>query len=203
MSKILFTLTAVVCLLFMSFSSVENKEEKDGNAPKDNHKVKIEWVSFEEAIKKNEENPKKLFIDLYTDWCTWCLKMEKATFENPVIAQYINENFYPVKLDAETQRNINFKGKDFVFRPDEGTTGRGVHEIAIFLTRGRLNYPSVIFLDETFANPQPVSGFQNPIRMDKLLKYFGENYYKEVDWGLFNQIYQSPLEKSKAFASPK
>lgn len=202
MSKILFTLTAAVSLMFMSFTPVGNNS-KDETPTNDNHKVKVEWMSFEEAVKKNQENPKKLFVDLYTDWCTWCLKMEKATFENPVIAQYINENFYPVKLDAETQRSINFKGKDFVFRPDEGSSGRGVHEIAISLTRGRLNYPSVIFLDEGVANPQPVSGFQNPVRMDKLLKYFGENYYKQVDWGLFSQLYQSPLEKGRAYTSPK
>ncbi len=201
MSKILFTLTAFACLMFMSFSTLNNNDGDDSTT-KDN-KLKIHWISFEEAVKRNEENPKKLFVDLYTDWCTWCLKMEKATFEHPNIAEYINENFYPVKLDAEAQRSITFKDKEYIFRPDEGASGRGVHEIAIYLTRGRLNYPSVIFLDESVANPQPVAGFQNPIRMDKLLKYFGENYYKQIDWGLFSQIYQSPLEKGRAYTSPK
>lgn len=202
MSRVLITLTVFSCLLFMSFSMLTNNGANDVT-PKE-EKVKIQWMSFEEAVKRNQEQPRKLFVDLYTDWCTWCLKMEKATFEHPNIAAYINENFYPVKLDAEAQRTIVFRDQPYVFRPEDGASGRGVHEIAIYLTRGRLNYPSVIFLDEAVSNPQPVAGFQNPVRMDKLLKYFGENYYKEVDWGLFSQIYQSPLEKNKpVYAAPR
>ena len=117
------------------------------------------------------------------------------TFDNPVIAAYINKNFYPVKFDAETKKSITFKDNKYNFRPNVGKRG-GVHEMAIYLTRQRLNYPSVVFLDENMENPQPVDGFQNPARMDKLLKFFGEDYYKQVDWGLFNQLYKSPLEKT-------
>ena len=157
-----------------------------------NINTKINWLSFDEAVKQNQSQPKKIFVDLYTDWCTWCLKMEKATFEHPDIVEYINENFYPVKLDAETRSNIIFKNNQYIYRPDAGK--RGVHELAIFLTRGRLNYPSVVFLDEGLDNPQPISGFQNPVEMDKLLKFFGEDYYKNLDWGIFKQIYESPLQ---------
>ena len=158
--------------------------------------TQIQWLTFDEAVRQNKSQPKKIFIDLYTDWCTWCIKMEKATFEHPDIAEYINENFYPVKLDAETRRNILFQNNNYIYRPDAGK--RGVHELAIFLTRGRLNYPSVVFLDETLKNPQPISGFQNPVSMDKLLKFFGEDYYKTLDWGIFKQIYESPLEGRSA-----
>lgn len=189
-----FLLTTIGCLLFMSSYSLQNGGASV-SAENDTEIQKIEWLSFEEAIAKNQEEPKKIFVDLYTDWCTWCARMEKSTFEHPAIAEYVNKNFYPVKLDAETKNNIVFKNNSYVYRPGEGSQGRGVHEIAIYLTRGRLNYPSVVFMDETMGNPQPVAGFQNPVRMDKLLKYFGENYYKQVDWGLFNQIYNSPIEQ--------
>ena len=32
-------------------------------------------------------------VDVYTDWCGWCKKMDKETFNHPVIAKYINENY--------------------------------------------------------------------------------------------------------------
>lgn len=183
-------LLAFFAIAFLSMSFTP----KSGNdKPHTNDKAAIHWLSFEEAVEKNKKNPKKVFVDLYTDWCTWCMRMEKVTFENPAIAEYINENFYPVKLDAETKRNITFKNNDYVFRSD--ASDKGIHEIAVYLTRGRLNYPSVIFLDENMGNPQPVPGFQNPVLMDKLLKFFGEDYYREIDWGLFNQVYESPLEQ--------
>ncbi|MBK9462456.1 MAG: hypothetical protein IPN94_24295 [Sphingobacteriales bacterium] len=111
--------------------------------------------------------------------------MDKATFQHPAIAKYINDNFYAVKLDAEMRNTIHFKNNDYVYRSGEGK--EGVNEIAVFLTRGKLNYPSVVFRrsnEQSTAN----SWITRPIRMDKLLKYFGENHYRRVDWGLFNQV---------------
>ena len=43
---------------------------------------KIKWMTFEEAVKLNETTPKKIFIDVYTDWCGWCKRMDQTTFRN-------------------------------------------------------------------------------------------------------------------------
>ena len=58
---------------------------------------KIEWLSFEEAVKRNETQPKKFIVDVYTDWCGWCKKMDASTFKNPVIIKYIKENDWNVQ----------------------------------------------------------------------------------------------------------
>lgn len=192
--KKLITLTVFLALsaLTMSFSN-SGIGKGDADISKTSTSKPIKWMTMEEAIEANKRNPKKIFIDLYTDWCVVCVQMETATLNNPQIATYINENFYPVKLDAERKQNLNFKNKNFAFRPNEGRSG--IHEMALYLTRGRVSYPSVVFMDENMSNPQPVPGFQNPVRMDKLLHFFGEDYYKSVDWGLFNQLFTSALEQ--------
>ena len=63
----------------------------------------IQWMSFEDAVAmtQNEGNTKKVFIDVYTDWCGWCKKMDKDTFQNPEVAKYMQENYYMVKFNAE------------------------------------------------------------------------------------------------------
>ena len=95
MKRVFSTILAISCFLLFSFvASSKNGENSD------NKNTTIKWLTFDEAVKQNQSQPKKIFIDLYTDWCTWCLKMEKATFAHPDIAEYINENFYPVKLDG-------------------------------------------------------------------------------------------------------
>jgi thiol:disulfide interchange protein len=54
---------------------------------------KIKWYTIEEVQKLNQENPKKIFIDVYTDWCGWCKKMDATTFQDPKIIKLLNEDF--------------------------------------------------------------------------------------------------------------
>ena len=42
--------------------------------------TEIKWISFEEAVAKTSENPKMILVDLYTDWCGWCKKMDRDTY---------------------------------------------------------------------------------------------------------------------------
>ena len=77
--------------------------------------AQIEWLTFEEAVARNEREPKKILIDVYTDWCGWCKKMDKAVFASPAITAYISEHFYAVKFNAEQRAAIQYDGHQFVF----------------------------------------------------------------------------------------
>ena len=57
----------------------------------------VKWMSFEEAVAKSKIEKRKIFIDVYTDWCGWCKVMDKSTFNDPQVAKILNEKFYPVK----------------------------------------------------------------------------------------------------------
>ena len=80
---------AVITALFFSSVNIYAQAEK------------INWVSFEEAVQLNEKEPRKFIVDVYTDWCGWCKRMDQTTFKNPEVAQYINEKYWAVKLNAE------------------------------------------------------------------------------------------------------
>ncbi len=175
--KILITILLIVFgLISYNFST-----DDSSNVPK-----KVKWMSMQEAINLNNSEPRKVIVDIYTDWCFWCKKMDEATFQHPEIVDYINDNFYAVKLDAQMTESVFFKDNEYYF--DTKDLG-GFHEMAFYLTRGRLSFPSVVFLDELMNNPQPIAGFQRPVDMDKLLKFFGDNYYKQMDWYRFNLLY--------------
>lgn len=151
---------------------------------------KVNWLTFEEAIAANKDNPKKIFIDIYTDWCGWCKKMDAQTFNHPDIATYMNENFHNVKFDAEQSEEVVFNGHTFKFIPG----GRkGVHELAVALTNNNLSYPMGVFMDEEFRILSPLPGYQKAPFFDAVLRYFGEENYKSMKWDEFMKGYDSPL----------
>lgn len=145
----------------------------------------VQWISWQEAValSKSDENPKKVFVDVYTDWCGWCKKMDKDTFQNPEVAEYMAENYYMVKMDAEGKDPIEYDGRTFNFVP-QGR--RGYHELAAALLQGKMSYPTVIFLDEELKMLSPVPGYQKVRPFMKIARYFGDNIYKEKDWKAYS-----------------
>ncbi len=137
--------------------------------------TKVKWYTFEEAVELNKTNQRKIFIDVYTDWCGWCKKMDASTFSNPEIAKILNEYYYAVKFDAETTDTISFAGRDFI---NEGTRSRSPHQLAIALLQGKMSYPSVAYLNEQNQLLTAVPGYYTPERLEPILRFFAEDAHK-------------------------
>lgn len=140
----------------------------------------IEWISFQQAVFLNDMKPKKMFIDVYTDWCGWCKRMDAGTFKDSLITKYIGDNYYAVKLNAETKDTIRFRDKVFVFKPE-----MKANELAISLLSGKMGYPSFVLMDEKYAILQPLSGYQTTEELLPLLKFYGTNSYQTMKFEEF------------------
>ncbi|MEM6641538.1 MAG: DUF255 domain-containing protein [Bacteroidota bacterium] len=154
-------------------------------------KSSVEWLTIEEALELHSGEPRKLLVDLYTNWCGWCKVMDRETYGQADIAEYINKNFYPVKFNAEQKASVSFRGHTFNY-VSQGR--RGVHELAAALTSNRLSYPTTVFLDEELRILQPIPGYLRPEQMDPILKYFGDNHFKTTQWVEFTAQYQADIE---------
>src|SRR5260370_42057313 len=103
------------------------------------HTGTVKWMSFEEAVEKSKTEKRKIFIDVFTDWCGWCKVMDKNTFPDPEIARILNENYYPVKFNAEQTGDVAFRGATFKFIAQGN---RGYHQLAAALLNNQMSYPN-------------------------------------------------------------
>lgn len=149
---------------------------------------KINWLTITEALSKNQNSPKKIIVDVYTDWCGWCKVMDKSTFNDPAIIKYVNENFYMVKLNAEQKEDITLGEQTYKFI-DNGS--KGYHELAAMLLNGKMGYPSTVFIDENAAVLHVQSGYLKPTQFDTFIKYFNEDHYKSKDFQEFASNFES------------
>jgi len=130
-------------------------------AVKDQPNNEINWVSIEKAQELSEKEPRKIIMDVYTDWCGWCKKMDKTTFADEKVVEYVNENFYAVKFNAEAKNTFTFKGQEFT-NPE-------------FTRALRVSgYPTVVFFAEDFSKFQPVSGYRQAGEFLEMLRTFKE-----------------------------
>jgi thioredoxin-related protein len=123
--------------------------------------VKIEWLTMGEAYKKNEKRPRKIFVDVYTDWCGWCKVMDRKTFSDPEVIEYVNKNYYAVKLNAEGRKEV--KMGEFT------TTEQGV--ASAFNVN---SYPTIVYIEKDFKTFTPQPGFREPQQFLADLKTFKE-----------------------------
>jgi len=154
---------AVVCAWLFAFSCAER--------PVDSAE-KLHWMSLGEAKAAMQKEKRPVYIDLYTDWCGWCKVMDKKTYTNHHVIAYLEQKFYPVKLDAETQKTVEWENKTYHFDP-----GYKVNTFALYLTRGQLSFPTTIIIPVDDSGPQAVPGYLQPAELELIVKYFGEGRY--------------------------
>lgn len=170
----------LLAILLVSTVTPKFTSAQDKKKDKNDSQVEIKWYTFEEAIKLNKKKPKKIFIDVYTDWCGWCKKMDAETFTNPVVAKYINDNFYAVKFNAEQKEPVTFKGKEYKnLNPDKP---KSPHQLAIVLLKEELRYPSYAILDGENEWIFKFMGYKVTDDLMPILKYYGDDQYKVMSW---------------------
>lgn len=161
-------------LMIYSFSSTDTADP-------------VKWYTWEEAVEANEKNPKKFYIDVYTSWCGWCKVMDKKTFTNPKVAAYLNEHFYPIKLNAEQKEDINFQGTTFVYK---NAGKRGIHTLAYSLLEGNMSYPSFVYLNSKYERILISPGYKEPQDLMPELTFANEEHYKNTSWKEFRAQYK-------------
>lgn len=137
-------------------------------------------MSIEEAVEAQKKEPRKVMIDVYTDWCGPCKMMMKNTFTNQDVIDYINKNYYAVKFNAESPDQVSFKGKTYS-NPNYDPNRRGRNGVNEFSRALGVNaYPTLVYMDEEMNIIAPISGYRTPPQLELYLKFIAQEDYKTV-----------------------
>jgi len=139
-------IAAIISLFFASVPAVAESSE-------------IHWFSYDKGIKKMKAEHKKGYIHFYTKWCTYCKIMEKKTFTNKRVIDYLNKNFVPIRINAQNKAEIDLVRKYAAYR-----------------------YPGNYFINADGSGIGSRPGFIPPDLFLSILKYINTENYKKMSF---------------------
>ena len=128
-------------------------------------KEQFKWMSFNEGVAAAKKSGKKLMVDVYTDWCGWCKRMDNDTYSDGSIADYLKNKYVTVKLNAESAGRLEYRGHSYTER--ELAAAFGIN-----------GYPSIIFLTQGGEPITVYPGYADPQKFKVVLSYIAEDHYK-------------------------
>lgn len=124
------------------------------------------WESFDAGMNKAKVQNKTILVDIYTDWCSWCKKMDASTYTDAKVKDYLKKNYTIIKLNAEGSTPITYKGKKM--SPAEFAQGMGV-----------TGYPATLFMKSNGDGITLVPGYAEAPQFLNILTYIGENRWEK------------------------
>ncbi|MBL0716903.1 MAG: thioredoxin family protein [Desulfosarcina sp.] len=121
---------------------------------------KIHWYSYDEGLELAKTENKKVFLHFWASWCGYCTKMATQTFNDSSVADYLNTNFIPIKINTDKKKNLALKYK----------------------VRG---LPDTWFLTDKGENITNLAGYIPPDRLLPVLKYIFTDSYKTQNFNNF------------------
>lgn len=141
---------------------------------------KINWMTMNEALAAQANEPKKIFMDVYTKWCGPCKMLDRNTFSNKNVIAYVNKHYYAVKFNAEGTEEITYQ--DFTYsNPNYKPERKGRNATHFFADALRLQgYPSLVFFENDGNLIQALPGYKTPEQLEVYLKMIASDDYKTV-----------------------
>ncbi len=141
---------------------------------KDAPKEAVKWRTLDQGLAEAKKSGKKILLDVFTDWCVWCKRLDQNVYSDPSVSSYMEKYFVPVKLNAESETKVHYKDSTYTsaaFAQGLGVTG----------------YPTIYFLDASGEPIDRLGGYVEAAKFLPIIRFIGEDYFKKMSWEDFQK----------------
>lgn len=153
----------VIILLICCFSCNENEVNK---VSAQNKETPVRWEKITSGLQNAKLQKKPVLMFFYTEWCIYCKKMDSEIFSDPEISQFMNENFYNMRVNPEKDRET-FE-----------IMGEKVTPQNLMSYTGSNGFPTILFLNSQSKPVTTLPGFVDKKVFLSILKYLKEECYE-------------------------
>lgn len=123
-----------------------------------------QWADWNEGVERARSEGRYVIVDVYTDWCGWCKRMDAEVYARDDVGGYLADKFVSIKLNAES---------------DEPLTHLGHTMPASDLARafGVTGYPTTLILSPDGSLLTSLSGYLPHERFLLVLRYLGDGHH--------------------------
>ncbi|KPQ00564.1 MAG: Thioredoxin-related protein [Bacteroidetes bacterium HLUCCA01] len=132
----------------------------------------FEWIEMDRAQELAEKHDKKILVNVYTDWCEYCKKMDQTVYQDSSIIAALGTYYYAVRLNAESDQIITFNGEPITHSELAGEMGIR-------------SYPTILFLHPDGELILQINGFMPADDFQNMITYIGEDIYQRRDFHEF------------------
>lgn len=132
------------------------------------------WVTLSEAKMQASESGKYILLDVYTEWCGFCRRMNRETYNDSRVRENLGRYFHAVRVDAESDETVAFQGNPYTM--SELAYGMGV-----------TSYPTTVFLNPAGEPVAVQPGFIPADTFHIILSYVGSESYKTLSFDQYKK----------------
>ncbi len=134
----------------------------------------IEWWTWcDEALETARRDDKPIFLSVGYSSCHWCTVMEGEAFSDPMIAEYMNANFLPIKVDREERPDLD----SIYMQALQMMVGQGGWPLNIFLAPDDL----VPFYGGTYFPVDPRYGRPGFLQVLQAIRHYYDSEKGKLD----------------------
>ena len=120
-------------------------------------------LSWDAGLSEARATGRPVLVDVYTDWCGWCKRMDRDVYSRPEVQGYLSRKFVAVRLNAESGAAARYEGRAWTSR-------------TLAARFGVSSYPTTMFLGANGAHLGSVPGYLPAERFLVLLRYIGDGH---------------------------